>query len=55
MIHIIADNLAWKMSDVLKGIAANPEQLLDSYSFEVYKKKDAFFFSFHFIQLTQNI
>jgi hypothetical protein len=31
----LADNLAWKMSDVLKGIAANPEQLLDSYTFEV--------------------
>ncbi|KAI7900236.1 FAD binding domain-containing protein [Cokeromyces recurvatus] len=29
-----ADNLAWKMSDVLKNIAANPEELLDSYSAE---------------------
>ncbi|KAI9475716.1 MAG: FAD binding domain-containing protein [Benjaminiella poitrasii] len=29
-----ADNLAWKMSDVLKGIASNPEELLDSYSAE---------------------
>ncbi|KAL9555383.1 hypothetical protein MBANPS3_002382 [Mucor bainieri] len=29
-----AHNLAWKMSDVLKGIASDPEKLLDSYSEE---------------------
>ncbi|GAA5816293.1 hypothetical protein MFLAVUS_009819 [Mucor flavus] len=29
-----ADNLAWKMSHVLKGLVANPEELLDSYSIE---------------------
>lgn len=30
-----ADNLAWKMSDVLGGHVLNPEKLLDSYSEEV--------------------
>ncbi|GAN04040.1 monooxygenase [Mucor ambiguus] len=29
-----AHNLAWKMSDVLRGIASDPEKLLDSYSEE---------------------
>ncbi|KAG1122239.1 hypothetical protein G6F42_011668 [Rhizopus arrhizus] len=29
-----AHNLAWKMSDVLKGIASDPEKLLDSYNEE---------------------
>lgn len=31
----IAHNLAWKMSDVLRGIASDPEKLLDSYNEEV--------------------
>ncbi|KAL9555392.1 hypothetical protein MBANPS3_002391 [Mucor bainieri] len=29
-----AHNLAWKMSDVLKGVASDPEKLLDSYNEE---------------------
>lgn len=31
----LADNLAWKLSLVLKGQAADPETLLDSYHIEV--------------------
>jgi hypothetical protein len=34
-LKLLADNLAWKMSDVLKGIAADPEKLLESYNGEV--------------------
>lgn len=29
-----ADNLAWKMSDALKGVSSDPEKLLDSYNLE---------------------
>jgi 2-polyprenyl-6-methoxyphenol hydroxylase-like FAD-dependent oxidoreductase len=30
-----ADNLAWKMSHVLKNLSSEPEKLLDSYNEEV--------------------
>lgn len=35
---LIADNLAWKLSAVLDGIARNPEELLDSFDSEVSGK-----------------
>lgn len=31
----VADNLAWKLSDVLKNLPKDPEKLLDSYGLEV--------------------
>lgn len=37
---IIADNLAWKLSDVLNGYAVHPDELLDSYHAEVYRSKE---------------
>ncbi|KAG1473523.1 hypothetical protein G6F56_000901 [Rhizopus delemar] len=38
-----ADNLAWKLSYVLKGQASNPDKLLDSYESEVYKTRKFIF------------
>lgn len=35
MCYVIAHNLAWKMSDALKGLSSDPEKLLDSYNQEV--------------------
>lgn len=34
---LLADNLAWKLSIVLKGHAIRPDELLDSYESEVNK------------------
>lgn len=33
--YLLAYNLAWKISEVLKNTAKDPEQLLDSYQIEV--------------------
>jgi len=38
---MIADNLAWKISDVLKGVSRDPERLLNSYNLEVHHKAAA--------------